>query len=158
MTWSWQWLKDLDGRVATLANWLSIISVLASVYAAVTIARVRREIVGRAALPSVIGALETSSRNLTAVGTQAEPEWHQVVDLEFARCEVYPRAVIAIRNAARRPASDLLRDIEAYRRLAGSAAPEEAGTRRDQAWRIYVSLNGLIEELKRITLWQQMGG
>lgn len=150
-------MKEIDGWVALLANWLSIVSVLASVYAAVTIARVRRDILRRATLPGIVAALETSVRAMTDLLGSLDDNWRPI-ELELARCEANLRAVVNAKLSAERRARALLRDIDVLRRPRRRSAREADSARLDQAWKVYASLSGLVEELKQIALWHRIGG
>jgi hypothetical protein len=80
------------------------------------------------------------------------------IDIELAKCDANLRAVVSARNSAASRARELLAEIDAFRTRRGGLTPKSQIPRPDQAWHIYASLNGFIEELKRVALRQQIGG
>lgn len=149
-------LTPVNEWVAVAANWLSLASLLVSIYAAVMISRVRRDIAGRVMLPGLVAALEESNRTFAVMLRDFETNEREF-GLELARCEANIRVVSIAPNAAARAAKGVLAQIGAFRRRPSKVRLYKNEPKSDQAWAIYESLNGLLEELKRVSIRNQIG-
>lgn len=148
-------LSQINDWVAVLANWLSLVSLVASVYAAVAIGRVRRDIAGRATLPSTIEALEDVSSDLAELMQNFELN-RRVIALRFARCEGNLRAIVVSQRSIAPRARDLIVKIGAYDRARRGDQPIALPI--DEAWTIYRALIALVEELRRLAQVHRIGG
>lgn len=148
-------LGQVNEWVAIAANWLSLVSLVASVYAALTIRRVRRDIAGRATLPSTIEALEDVSSDLAELMQNFEPN-RRAVALQFARCEGNLRAIVVSQRSIAPRARDLIAKIGAYNEMQGGNRPIALPI--DEAWIIYRALIALVEELRRLAQVHRIGG
>lgn len=148
-------LSHVNDWVAIAANWLSLVSVVASVYAAVTIRWVRRDIAGRATLPSTIEALEDVSSDLAKLMQNFEPN-HRAVALRFARCEGNLRSIVMSQRSIAPRARDLIARIGSYNEVQSGTRPIALSS--DEAWTIYTGLIALVEELRRLAQVHQIGG
>lgn len=144
-------LVQISDWVALLANSLSLVSLGVSVYAAVTITRVRREVAGRATLPAIIAALEESNLILLEMLSDLDGN-RRLFEAQLARCEANLRVVLASRNVAAPRARLLAERIERF------SLSDVTSSQVDEAWKIHASLVGLIEELRRVSYMQQIGG
>ena len=150
-------LGPINEWVAILANWLSLASLGVSVYAAVTIARVRRDIVGRATLQMVIAALEDIDRALVEMLRDFDAN-HRTVAGQLARCEANLQVLVTSRNAAAPRATRIVELIAAFADRADGHAPTALSSQVDEAWKIQALLSGLLEELRRSAYMRQIGG
>ncbi len=150
-------LAQLNDWVAVSANWLGIISLAVSTYAAVTISRIRRDIVGRVTLPAIISALEDGNGQLSAMLKDFDAS-HRSFEVTLSVCEANLRTIVSSRSQATPRAKSLIGDIAAFRKGRLSSGAQATALDIDRAWAIYGSLSGLVEELKRITHLHQVGG
>lgn len=148
-------VSQVNEWVAIAANWLSLVSLVASVYAALTIRRVRRDIAGRATLPSTIEALEDVSSDLAELMQNFEPN-QRAVALQFARCEGNLRSIVVSQRSIAPRARDLIAKIGAYDEMQGGNRPVTLPI--DEAWTIYRALIALVEELRRLAQVHRIGG
>lgn len=146
---------DINAIVSIVADWASLLSLGISTFAAVTIVRVRREVLGRVTLPDLVMALQDSNNHFATLLSDYVAN-ERLFSLELARCEANIRALVEIRNSAAPRAKAMLSMIAEFRRLKRGRSGEEDDGRH--AWDIYSTLNGLIEELKRVQALQQIGG
>jgi hypothetical protein len=146
------------GYVPDVANWASIVSLFVAGYAAYAITKVRAQIVDRIRLPSLVAVLESHGKKFaTLMRSYHEEGTRELFVLELAKCEANVRLVRSKMSRSKGGrATLLLRQIARYKgpRWFGYSP---AITDREQAWKIYADLIGLIEELKNVVEEQKMG-
>jgi len=151
-------LADWKDYLSIVADVASLISLFVAGYAAYAITRVRSQVVDRVRLPDLVAGLEKRGKTLaTLMSGYDNADTQGQVLLELARCEAILRAIgskVGRGSGGRTDA--ILREIARYK---GSRwfGYSPAVTTREQAWRIYTDLNGLIEELKNVIEEQRMG-
>lgn len=149
-------LSHVNDWVAIAANWLSLVSLVASVYAAVAIGRVKREIIGKATLLGIVTALKQNKRAMSEMINDLERH-EDLFLVELSNCEAHLRAITNSAKIASRRIKLLITQIEFYRREPGilTRAPKP---KKQQAWALYATLNGLIEKLGHVSRANQIGG
>ena len=144
---------DLWGYLSPIADWASLLSLVASGLALFEITRLRRHIIDRVRLPVLVASLRKHGKNFADhLKSYESPEGRQEFSLEIAKCETNLRLVrTKISRTGRQRADELLKLIKGYR------ASDATGDQTEAAWRIYTDLNGLLEELKNFVAEQRMG-
>jgi hypothetical protein len=149
--------SDLWGVRTVAAEWASILALFVSGYAAITISRVRRQILGRVRLPALVTGLENNAKNLAKLMRDYDSNRNQI-GLEMAVCEARLKLISqSIRGKAKATAKALLKRVRAYKGQSRWFSTKPANT-SDDAWELYASLNALIEELNHALEDQKVGG
>lgn len=140
------------------ADLASIVSLVVASYAAYSISKVRSQIVSRVRLPAFVDILEKHAASLAKLmGSYDERETKEHIILELTVCETNLRLVqTRADRSIRDKVFGLLWEIQKYK-TAQFFGRYPAVTTREQAWKIYAELNGLIEEIKNMIAERTMG-
>jgi hypothetical protein len=149
---------ELFGYRTPAAEWASILAFFVSLYAAVTITRVRKQILGRVRLPNLLELIKNDAHNIVKLMPDYD-ERRDEVGLELRKCEAHLKALLrSVPRKDKISTGTVLKRIREYngqRYFIFSIRPKN---NRDDAWEIYTVLNALIEELKVILEDQRLGG
>jgi hypothetical protein len=150
-------LFDLWGHRTVIAEWASILALFVSGYAAITISRVRKQILGRVRLPILVSSLEKNAKNLASLMREYETNKNQI-SLEMAICETRLKLLRqSIRGRPKAAVRATLRLVREYKGQSRWLRVKPKNT-SDDAWALYESLNALIEELNHALEDQKVGG
>jgi hypothetical protein len=148
---------ELFGYRTAVAEWASIVALFVSAYAAVTIRSVRRQILGRVRLPALVSGIELNAKNLAKLMREYEENKDQV-GLEVSVCATRLKLLlVSIKGPPKTSIRSILKQIRRYKGQS-RVFPVAVQNSREDAWRLYESLNALIEELKHVLEDQRVGG
>jgi hypothetical protein len=152
---------DLFGYRTAVAEWASILALFVSAYAAVTITKVRSQILGRVRLPTLASDIEKKAQSISKLMRDYESSKEQFA-LELRACEANLKILnLSVRGRIKPTVRALQKNIRKYNgetfvgKMPFVRAPAKS---RAEAWAIYTSLNALIEELKHTLEDQRIGG
>jgi hypothetical protein len=148
---------ELFGYRTAVAEWASIVALFVSAYAAVTIRSFRRQILGRVRLPALVSGIELNAKNLAKLMREYEENKDQV-GLEVSVCATRLKLLlVSIKGPPKTSIRSILKQIRRYKGQS-RVFPVAVQNSREDAWRLYESLNALIEELKHVLEDQRVGG
>lgn len=154
-----QGIPDLFGARTAISEWLSIIAAFFSVYAALTVGKIRGQMLGRMKLPNQISKLRKVAKNIPELMSNYATNT-EAIDLELAKSESNLKTLLrTIRGQPRGTAQNLLKSVQSYRgnRKLDWLFSTEDKTDSD-VWKMYSAMNVLIEELKDAVEEQRIGG
>lgn len=158
MTLGDPWWGDIWGYRTAIAEWVSLLSLIVSGYAAWAITRVKSQILGRVRLPTLVSDIEKNAKNLAALMREYEANV-EPVGLEIAKCGAHVKVLaLSIKGPARASIRDLNRKIKFYQGKKGWLYVASPRNTRQDAWHIYEAMNALIEELHHTLDDMKRGG
>lgn len=144
--------------VDDIANWASILSFLVASYAAWGVRKVRKEMIDRVRLPTLVADIrKRNSRLAELMRSFDDTGIRDEISVELAQCEATLRMIRRkVSGPLRQPTFYIWLRLLRFRRPFLFGIWPVQNTRED-AWRIYLELNSLIEELKNLVTEQKMG-
>lgn len=139
-------VTNMFGYGGPISEWASVLSVAVSGYAAVTIKRVRSQILGRVHLPRLKNEIKSVTSALSTALSNYNNDKRQF-ELNLARCEAHLKKLKGVvKGTPHTTTKKILKKIKGFNRSS------------DEAWEIYTLMNMLIEELKHALEDQKFGG
>jgi hypothetical protein len=136
-----------------VAEWASILALLASGYAALTVKKIRADMMARVRLPDLVSAIDRhASEIVRAMPGFDTDEGRAAVAAVLARCVPDLEAVIA-RGADAARVRALIDRIDVCRN--GSLRGKKA---KDEVWAIWASLAGVLTALNNLIQDRYVGG
>ena len=152
------WKHPYAGRLRNLtplAEWLnyigsvaSIISFLISIYVLVELRQIRQYFLFRVRIPSLLKTLQLYASGMSR-GLNNFEESRQEIETMLARCESTLRSLSPkLSGAEKRAANRLANSIRSCRQSSWWHVKKVFD--REQAWSVYIGLQGVIESIKNL--------